>query len=225
MLSCRNLTLEYPDGEKTKVVLNKINLDIKEGDKVVLFGPSGSGKSSLIYLLSTLRKPTDGEIFLDKIDLVNCKDIVNIRKRKFGFIFQMHFLIPYLSVLENVLTASNSNSPSSRKKAVGLLKKLGIEQYKDRYIYQLSGGERQRVAIARALMNDPDIIFADEPTASLDHKTAREVVKILKTYRKNAILIMATHDTSLLEGDERVIKIIDGNTEEEKKRKKKESSK
>lgn len=225
MLSCRNLTLEYPDGEKTKVVLDEIDLDIKEGEKVILFGPSGSGKSSLIYLLSTLRKPTSGEIFLDKINLVDSKNITDIRKKKFGFIFQMHFLIPYLNVLENVLTASNSNTTSSRKKAMGILKKLGIDQYKNRYIYQLSGGERQRVAIARALMNDPDIIFADEPTASLDHKTANEVINILKNYKKNSILIMATHDTSILEGDERVIKIIDGKTFEERKGKKKESMK
>lgn len=212
MLSCKKLCLEYPDGENTKTVLNGINLDINKGDNVILLGPSGSGKSSLIYLLSTLRKPTKGEVYLEDA-LISSKDkkiVADIRKKRFGFIFQMHFLIPYLSVIENVLAADNSRDKSAREKAIGILKKLKMSGHINKKIYQLSGGERQRVAIARALMNDPDIIFADEPTASLDHKTAVDVINVLKNYKEDSILIMATHDTSILQGDERIVRIVEG---------------
>ena len=216
MLTCKNLHLEYKDGDKSTLVLNGINLEIKKGEKVIFLGPSGSGKSSLIYLLSTLRRPTKGEVYLDDtlISSNDAKIDPNIRKTRFGFIFQMHFLIPYLTVLENVLSTLNSKDKQSCEKAIAILKKIKMEDHINKKTHQLSGGERQRVAIARALMNDPDIIFADEPTASLDHKTAREVLSVLKKYKKDAILIMATHDTSILQGDERVLKVANGNISE-----------
>lgn len=217
MISCKNLRLDYPDGEGFKNILDNVNLQIKGGENVILLGPSGSGKSSLIYLLSTLRKPTSGEIFFNDINLskVNEKTISSIRKQHFGFIFQMHFLLPYLSITENVLIGDNLKS-YNKNKAEEILSRLGLGGHFGKKLYQLSGGQRQRVAIARALMNEPDVVFADEPTASLDHKTAVEVLKILKSYKKDSMLIMATHDTSILAGDERIIKVSDGNTEEVK---------
>ena len=176
----------------------------------------GSGKSSLIYLLSSLRKPTSGEITLDGVNLTKQKDkaITDIRKKRYAFIFQMHFLIPYLTTMENVLTAKNSYTKKDKEKAKELLTKLGLEKHINKKIHQMSGGERQRVAIARALFSEPDIIFADEPTASLDSKTSKEVMKMLKEYKKDGALIMATHDTSILTGDERVIRVSDGEVTE-----------
>ena len=212
MLACNNLCLQYPDGEKKKTVLNDIHLTINEGEKVVLLGPSGSGKSSLIYLLSSLRKATKGAVFFNDADLTrkNEKETAEIRKKYFGFIFQTHFLLPYLNVIENVLVVKNVMTAENTRYASGVLAQLGLREHIHKKVYQLSGGERQRVAIARAIINEPDILFADEPTASLDHETARKAVAILKNYKKNSILIMATHDTTILSGDEKVIRLTDG---------------
>ncbi|MDF2568203.1 MAG: ABC-type antimicrobial peptide transport system, ATPase component, partial [Oscillospiraceae bacterium] len=214
MISCSNLYLEYPDGEKTKTILDDVNLTVNKGENVILLGPSGSGKSSLIYLLSSLRRPTKGQVFYQDISLSsqNDKNVSDIRKDHFGFIFQMHFLLPYLSVIENVMLGKSVFNKQTKEKAEELLIQLGLSQHMSKKLHQMSGGQRQRTAIARALMNEPDVIFADEPTASLDHQTASEVISILKSHKKDSILIMATHDTSILSGDERVIRIEDGKT-------------
>ena len=216
MLEAKNLSLVYPDGKNDKIILNNLNLKFNQGENVILLGPSGCGKSSLIYLLSTLRRPTKGTIYLNEQNISSPKNKINpdIRKNHFAFIFQMHFLIPYLNVLDNVLSASNSRGVKAREQAIKILKELKMGEHINKSIHQLSGGERQRVAIARALVSDPDIIFADEPTASLDHLTACEVLEILKNHKKEAILIMATHDTSILKGDERIINILGGKATE-----------
>lgn len=212
MIRCQNLRLEYPDGDKTKTILNDVQLSVHTGENAILLGPSGSGKSSLIYLLSSLRSPTGGEVWFNDVNLSrqNDKDMADIRRKHFGFIFQMHFLLPYLSVVENVMLGEKGSRKESRERAAELLRELGLDGHMNKRMHQMSGGQRQRVAIARALMNEPDVIFADEPTASLDHQTACEVVNILKNHKKNSILIMATHDTSILSGDERIIKVVDG---------------
>lgn len=212
MINCANLHLEYPDGEKTRTILNQVHLNIKTGENVILLGPSGSGKSSLIYLLSSLRKPTGGEVWYNDLPLTaqHDKHAADIRRNHFGFIFQMHFLLTYLTVIENVMLGKGEFAKINKERAEELLLQLGLSDHTTKKIHQLSGGQRQRVAIARALMNEPDVIFADEPTASLDHQTACEVVAILKSYKKNSTLIMATHDTSILAGDERIIKVANG---------------
>ncbi len=212
MISCNNLCLRYPDGEKTKTIFDGVNLNINKGENIILLGPSGSGKSSLIYLLSSLRKPTAGQVFYKDTELSACSDkqASDIRKKHFGLIFQTHFLLPYLTVLENTMIGNGRFDKVNKEKAENLLCTLGLGEYKKRKLHQLSGGPRQRVAIARALINEPDIIFADEPTASLDHKTACEIMSILKSYRQDKILIMATHDTSILNGDEKVFHLKDG---------------
>ena len=211
MICCKDLCLDYPDGTGTRTILENVNINIEKGESIVLLGPSGSGKSSLIYLLSGLRMPTKGDVFCDGKELTSMKadQKSRLRHEKFGFVFQTHFLLPYLSVIENVLSATNTNSKHVKEQAGDLLEQLGLGGHIKKRIYQLSGGERQRVAIARALIHEPDVIFADEPTASLDHNTACEVVDILKRTKKDSIFIMATHDTSILSGDERVIRIMD----------------
>lgn len=212
MIECKNLTLVYKDGHRKNVVLDGVNLQVQNNETIVLLGPSGSGKSSLIYLLSGLKKPTSGQIIYDGVDIekFNKKQFSDLRRQKFGYIFQQHFLIPYLTVMENVLVGAPKMGKACRGKAQSLLHELGIDQYIDKSIFELSGGERQRVAIARALISEPEIIFADEPTASLDHKTAAEILKLIKKYKESTTLIIATHDTSILEGDESIVRIENG---------------
>jgi len=205
MLKAKNLSLVYPDGDKQKVVLDNISLTINEGETVVLLGPSGCGKSSLIYLLSVLKKPTDGKIILGDSELSGRKDTSTQRYEDFGFIFQQHFLIPYLTALENVSIAIKSKD--SIKKSTEILEKLGLGEHLNKKPHKLSGGQRQRVAIARALVKEPRILFADEPTASLDHATALEVMGLLRNMKNKTTLIMATHDTSLLDDSDRVIMV------------------
>lgn len=216
MIQCKDLSLIYKDGHKENKVLSNVNLTVKKGENVVLLGPSGSGKSSLIYLFSGLKRPTGGNIYYEgsEIGNLNDKEISGLRRKKFGFIFQMHFLVPYLKVIENVMIGAPDFSDKYVKRAHLVLGELGIEEYANKKIFQLSGGERQRVAIARALVAEPDVIFADEPTASLDHENAVEIIKLLKEYRENSTLVMATHDTSILSGDERIIRIQNHNAVE-----------
>ncbi len=216
MLECRGLSLVYRDGGGENPVLSNVSFKIKKGENVVLLGPSGSGKSSLIYLLSGLKKPTKGTITFEETEINNLSDshLSALRKTKFGFIFQAHFLIPYLKVLENVLTGAPSFNEKYKDRAVKILKELGLGQYAHKKMYQLSGGERQRVAIARALVSEPDIIFADEPTASLDHENATDIISMLKDFKESSTLVMATHDTSILNRDERILRVINHNVVE-----------
>lgn len=209
MLQAKNISLSYKDGDTINHVLKDVDLHINKGENVVLLGPSGSGKSSLIYLLSSLRKATSGTIMYEGQNLENLNEnkLSEIRRQNFGFVFQMHFLIPYLNVLENVMTGAPNFSNKYKQKAEFVMEELGILKYKEKRIYKLSGGERQRVAIARALVSEPDIIFADEPTASLDHENAVEIIQMLKAYKENSSLVMATHDTTILKGDERIIRV------------------
>lgn len=209
MLECKNLSLKYKDGHKENLVLDDISLKIENGKNVVVLGPSGSGKSSLIYLFSGLKKPTSGSVLIDGINsaAMNEKQFAKLKRQKFGYIFQQHFLIPYLTVIENVMVGAPVNNKEYTENAYVLLKELGIEQYVKKRIFELSGGERQRVAIARALVSQPEVIFADEPTASLDHDNAVEIMKLLKEYKSSSTLLMATHDTSILSGDECILRI------------------
>ena len=209
-ITTENLKLIYPDGTKEKVIFENLNLCIENGDRVVLAGPSGSGKSSLIYLLSLLRLPTDGKVLFDGVECHTTSERLEKRYKEFGFIFQQHFLIGYLTVLENVTLAVKNTNSSVKSKAVEILDNLGLKEHIHKKPSCLSGGERQRVAIARALIKNPRIIFADEPTASLDHETGLSVMQMLKKATEDKILIFATHDTSLLDGSERMFHISNG---------------
>lgn len=212
MLKANNVSLVYPDGDKEKVVLDKINFQVNDGDCVVLVGPSGSGKSSMIYLLSALKKPTKGEIIFDGNIISDKKDTSSERYEYFGFIFQQHFLIPYLNVLENVTISFKGND--SKEKSIEILNKLGLGEHLNKKPHQLSGGQRQRVAIARALVKKPRVLFADEPTASLDHATALEVMSLIREMKDTTTLIMATHDNSLLCPTDRIIHVNNQTLEE-----------
>ncbi|MDP4177818.1 MAG: ATP-binding cassette domain-containing protein [Bacillota bacterium] len=213
LLNAEKVNLIYDMGKSTQTYAVKdINLSLMENTFYGILGPSGSGKSSLLYLLSGLKKPSSGKIIFEGNDIQNFnnKELSDIRKNNFGFIFQRHFLINYMTALENVLVPLNSNSDNDIKKAKELLENLDLQNDIDKKPYQLSGGQRQRVAIARALINNPRIIFADEITASLDHSNAFEVMHLIKSICKNACILVVTHDESILSDADKIIHIWDG---------------
>ena len=181
---------------------------------VGIMGLSGCGKSSLLYVLSGMRKPTSGAVYYNDVDIesYSFNEKAKIRKSKFGFIFQKHFLIEYLSVLENVMTGADRDSDKTKDKAMSLLESLKISHLSERQPGQLSCGQKQRVAIARALINDPEVIFADEPTASLDHNSAQEVIQVLEKLKNRSTIIIATHDQTILQNADRTIQLWDGHS-------------
>ena len=207
MIKVRNLTHYY----NKDLALKNINLEIKKGQFIAIIGESGSGKSTLLSILSTLLKPTSGEIIYENINYKDIKNIDDFRRESIGFIFQFHYLINYLSVKENINLA---NEKASKEEIFDLLKLLGIENLIDKYPNEISGGQRQRVAIARALINNPKIIFADEPTGNLDSKNSLNVFELFKTFaNKGTTIIVATHDKSLAELANKIYEVKDGKIE------------
>ncbi len=207
MMKVTNLTHYY---NKDKALEN-INLEIKSGEFIAIIGESGSGKSTLLSVLSTLLKPTSGDIVYENINYKDIKNIDDFRKNNIGFIFQFHYLINYLSVKENINLA---NEKASKEEIFDLLKLLGIQNLIDKYPNEISGGQRQRVAIARALINNPKIIFADEPTGNLDSINSLNVFELFKTFaNKGTTIIVATHDKSLAELANKIYEVKDGKIE------------
>lgn len=200
ILSAEKLTLKFKDGSRDNVILDNVDISFSKGETAILSGPSGCGKSSLLYALSLLREASDGIIKYNNEVVKSKRSKEDIRYNDFGFVFQQHDLISYLSVIENVCLRSNTK----KEDAMRLLERVGMSKLLDKKIYQLSGGQKQRVAIARALVNNPTIIFADEPTASLDKDNAVQIYNLLQEVSKGKLLIMATHDKSLLKGKEKV---------------------
>ena len=219
LISLFDVVKEYDKG--TVKALNGINLDIFEGEFVSIIGPSGSGKSTLLNMLGALDKPTRGKIYIDGIDLVKEKDLSQFRQEKIGFVFQLHNLIPNLSVFDNVqipLLPTGMSNKEMKEKASEIIRAVGLEDKKKQRPNKLSGGQRQRVAIARALVNNPSIILADEPTGSLDSKTGEMILNLLMEMheRYNVTLIIVTHDNDVAALAERTIKIKDGQIIEDK---------
>lgn len=212
MLQADNVSLIYRNGEGEIYAVKRANLEVKEGEFLGLVGPSGSGKSSLLYLLSGLKPASEGRVVFQGQaynDLHNGK-LIALRRQRFGFIFQAHFLINYLTVFENVMVGALEQNAEARERAHSLLNDLGLERLKNRLPWQLSIGQRQRVAIARALVNEPAVVFADEPTAALDHATGHQVVDLLAHYRGHGSVVFVTHDPEMLSNADRVIRMRDG---------------
>lgn len=210
MITAAAATLRYEDHGREVFACHEVDLTIKPGEFVGILGPSGSGKSSLLYLLSGLKTPTSGEISIDGQNLEKLDDTQRsaLRLSRFGFIFQYPYLLGYLSALENVIVARNDSDRSIE--AAALLKELDLESKMHRLPHELSGGERQRVCVARALLGGPEVVFADEPTASLDHKNGSQVVHLLNQHRKGGALVMVTHDPTMLAEADRIVRIEDG---------------
>ena len=214
MFQVKNLNLIYDVDKEEKVcAVNDVTLTLPDTGLIGIIGPSGSGKSSLMYCLSTLKTPTDGSIVYNGTDYrdMGRGELERLRREQFGFVFQHHFLIGYMNGMDNVMVAAKETTAESRERAKELLMGLRIKETEfKKKPKQLSGGQRQRCAIARALINTPKVLFADEPTASLDHENAFRVMQYLKEYAKEHLVLVITHDHSILEGADRVIEIWDG---------------
>ncbi|PUE66138.1 ABC transporter ATP-binding protein [Arcobacter caeni] len=207
MIKVTNLSHYY----NKDLALENINLEIKSGEFIAIIGESGSGKSTLLSVLSTLLKPSSGDIIYENINYNDIKNIDDFRKNNIGFIFQFHYLINYLSVKENINLA---NEKASKDEIFDLLKLLGIENLINKYPNEISGGQRQRVAIARALINNPKIIFADEPTGNLDSKNSLNVFELFKTFANTGTtIIVATHDKNLAQLANKIYEVKDGKIE------------
>lgn len=214
MFEVSHLNLIYDMDKEEKVcAVNDVTLTLPDTGFIGIIGPSGSGKSSLMYCLSTLKNATSGEIRYNGKNYreLTGSELEKLRREQFGFVFQHHFLVGYMSVLDNVMVAAKADNAEVRQRAQELLQKLQIKtsEFKKKP-KQLSGGQRQRCAIARALINEPKVLFADEPTASLDHENAFRVMHYLKEYAKEHLVLVITHDHSILEGADRIIEIWDG---------------
>jgi putative ABC transport system ATP-binding protein len=214
MLSGQDLALDYRSGSGVAHAVDTVSLSVEQGSFVGLIGPSGSGKSSLMYLLSGLKRPTRGTVAFEGQDYrqITTPGLMRLRRQRYGFVFQQHFLINYLTALENVMVGAVKRNHEVVAYAQELLRRVGLGDKLRQRPYQLSIGERQRVAVARALVHRPAIVFADEPTASLDQATGREVINLLVDYRLRAggSVVVVTHDPAMLTGADRVLQMRDG---------------
>ncbi len=213
IVEIKNLEKSYENGHIK--ALNGINLEIKEGEFVSIIGPSGSGKSTLLNMLGALDIADNGNINVAGYDLSKNKKLDQFRSKKIGFIFQLHNLIPNISVVENIeipMFESKLSGKERRKRALELLNIVGLKDKAKMKPTKLSGGERQRIAIARALANEPSIILADEPTGSLDSITSQKILDQLNKLHKekNVTLIMVTHDMNVAKLADRTIEVLDG---------------
>jgi putative ABC transport system ATP-binding protein len=210
LIEACDASLRYVDHGREVFACRKIDLDIRPNEFLGILGPSGSGKSSLLYLLSGLKVPTSGGVSYQGKPLSSMREEQRsrLRLKEFGFVFQQPYLLGYLTALENVLVAAPGQPV--RDQALGLLDKLGLANKSHRHPHELSGGERQRVCVARALLGQPKVIFADEPTAALDHTNGLQVVQLLNRNRGEGSLVMVTHDPSMLEEADRVVHLNDG---------------
>ena len=214
-LKLKNISKIFETEKKVRV-LNKLSYNFKKGKVYSLMGPSGSGKSTLLNLISLIDRPTNGSIKFDDTQINfnenNKNDI--FRAKKIGIVYQQNNLLPDFTALENLYLASlsiNNNKKMAMLKAQKLLKRIGLLNRSNHFPSQLSGGESQRIAIARAIINDPDIILADEPTGSLDMKTAKEIFALLNNQKKrNRLIIFATHNRFFAKKADYLLELTNG---------------
>jgi len=205
MLAAVDVRLTYADAASLVHAVDGVSLEVREGEFVGILGPSGSGKSSLLYLLAGLKPPTGGAVrFRERLlTSLAADETAALRRKEFGFIFQNHFLIHYLTGGENVRTGGDGDHGR-------LLEELRVSHCRDKFPWQMSAGEKQRISIARAVAHRPSVVFADEPTASLDRPNAEVVVECLRRVTKGGTLFVVTHDESILEGATRVLRMQAG---------------
>ncbi len=218
-MEATNLTKVYSRGSEKIPAVNDVSLQINKGDFISIIGPSGSGKTTLVNLLGCLDNPTSGELYLGgrsifgKAKRLSERELTKIRRKTFGYIFQNFYLIPTLTVLENVmLPLTFYRKPNTENETLRLLKLLGMDHRKDHLPGQISGGEMQRVAIARAMVNMPEILLADEPTGNLDTKRSTEIVQVLQELNRSVglTIIMVTHNQELARHADRLFEMKDG---------------
>ena len=216
LIEIKDLCKDYISGEVMTKVLHHLNFKIEKGEFVAIMGPSGSGKSTLMHILSFMDKPSCGEYNFDgrKVNDLSDDDLAEMRSRAVGFVFQAFNLLPRTSVLENVmlpLIYGKDTVAVRKQKATQAIVSVGLQHRLNYYTNQLSGGEKQRVAIARALVNNPSVIFADEPTGNLDSKSGLQVMKILQNLNNEGhTIILVTHEKYTAEHAKRILRIKDG---------------
>lgn len=217
ILQVKELTREFKSGSRQLTVVNHISFEIEEGSVCAIVGPSGSGKTTLLGLCAGLDQPTSGEVILQGISLNNLTEDerAKVRNEHVGFVFQTFQLVPTLTALENVmvpLELRGEATKSVRERAVELLTEVGLGDRTHHYPTQLSGGEQQRVAIARAFINQPKILFADEPTGNLDTETGEHIESLIFDLNRSqkTTLVVVTHDLELAQKCDRIIRIKNG---------------
>ncbi len=223
LIRVENLKKDFINDEVVTSVLKGISFSIEKGSYISIMGPSGSGKSTLMHILSFLDKPTSGDYFFEdeNVNKLSDDELAEMRNKKVGFIFQSFNLLSTLSVLENValpLTYTDVSARERNQRAKDFLEQVSLSHRLNYSPNKLSGGEKQRVAIARALINNPEVIFADEPTGNLDSKSGAQIMKILQELNKKGnTIILVTHEKYTAEHAERIIKIKDGSIIEDAK--------
>ena len=216
MIDIKNLTKTYNIGKMSIEILKGIDLTVNEGEYVSIMGPSGSGKSTFLNIIGCLDRLTTGTYTLDgkNIENLNDNELSEIRCKKVGFVFQSYNLLPKLNAIENVeLPAKYLGMDRNKRKEIAeeLLRLVGLEDRMHHLPNELSGGQKQRVAIARALINDPKIIFADEPTGNLDSKSTEEILEIFKKLNdKGVTILMVTHEEDVAKHTKRIVRLRDG---------------
>ena len=215
IIEARHVTKTYTVEHRQIHVLDNVSLSVSEGEFLVVEGSSGSGKTTLLSLLSGLDRPTSGRVLLQDRDITDKSedDLAKLRKDMIGFVFQSFHLIPSLTASENIMfPAELKRDPAAREKAKVLLHRMGLDNRGGNFPHQLSGGEMQRVAMCRALINNPKIIFADEPTGNLDSENGRAILELLLEYQKESrtTLVLVTHSIDIARMADRMIVLQDG---------------
>lgn len=217
MIDLINIDKYFGSGESVVKALNGVDLNIDKGDFATVYGPSGSGKSTLLTVMAGLQHPTGGKVVVDGISLyeqLNSDGLSRFRSEYLGFVFQAFNLIPYMTLKENImLPLAHKNLKRSEKQemAYNIMKKVGLADRANHLPTQLSGGQQQRGAIARALVNNPEIIFADEPTGNLDSKTRDEILELFGELNSwGHTIVMVTHDSQTIKVASKTIEIVDG---------------
>jgi len=215
LIDVQNLKKEFRNGEVVTKVLHGLSFSIKKGEFISIMGPSGSGKSTLMHILGLLDRATSGRYDLEGKEVTKLDDdeLAHLRNRKIGFVFQAFNLLPRTTVLDNVVLplTYSANKKNKEERARKVLEAVGLKHRFNYYTNQISGGEKQRVAIARALVNNPSVIFADEPTGNLDSKSGVQVMEILQHLNDSGnTIVMVTHETYTSEHARRIIQIKDG---------------
>lgn len=215
ILQTHNISKSYRIGNRELTVLRDVSLTIEAGEFVAVIGSSGSGKSTLLSLMSGLDSPTNGRIFIHNRDITDLSEdeLAPLRNATIGYVFQSFHLVPSLSAIENIMfPAELQGVADARAKAESLLQRVGLLDRADNFPHQLSGGEKQRVAICRALINNPQVIFADEPTGNLDSSNGQAILDLLRQLQRErqTTLVLVTHDPAIAATADRIIQLQDG---------------
>ena len=216
MIELKSLVRKFTLGDETIMAVDHVDLTVNKGDFISIVGPSGSGKSTLMNIIGLLDRADEGEYLFDGTDVTSLSDDAQaeIRNQKIGFVFQSFFLLSKMNAVENVMVPllyRGISENEARKRAMVILKKMGLENRMDHLPTELSGGQQQRVAIARALVGEPELILADEPTGALDSKSGKDIVALLKELNEGGqTIILITHDEKIAKEAKRRISITDG---------------